>query len=106
MSDERNNLNQELVEHCAKAAQKDFGTYGMTGMQPDILWQAVAATVIHEAVLFLKSRRPVGRALLDDDHADRFLMAARAIPHRGCYWDRKVPCDCISIGDCPMAKVT
>lgn len=59
----RNDLNQALVEHCAKAAQKDFGAYGMAGMQPDILWQAVAATVIHEAVLFLKAGNPLNELL-------------------------------------------
>ena len=63
----RNDLNQELVEHCAKAAQKDFGTYGMTGMKPDILWQAVAATVIHEAVLFLKAGNPLNELLAARD---------------------------------------
>lgn len=71
MPDRRNGLNQELVEHCAKAAQKDFGTYGMSGMQPDILWQAVAATVIHEAVLFLKAGNPLREFL--DKNAERAM---------------------------------
>ncbi len=65
----RNDLNQELVAHCAKAAQKDFGTYGMAGMQPDILWQAVAATVIHEAVLWLKAGHPLNDLLAERHHS-------------------------------------
>lgn len=68
--DERNNLNRELVEHCAKAAKKDFGIYASAAAPDDVLWQAISATVIHESVKFLKNGNPLRSELAQHKAAD------------------------------------
>lgn len=57
MSDERNNLNEDLVRHCGAKAQKEFGLMASASAPSEVLWQAIAATVIIEATRYLRAKR-------------------------------------------------
>lgn len=54
MTDERNALNEALVKHCGAKAQAEFALMAMASSPNDVLWQAIAATVIDEALRFLR----------------------------------------------------
>jgi hypothetical protein len=56
MTDERNELNEALVTHCGAKAQAEFALMAGAAAPNDVLWQAIAATVIIEAWNFIRAR--------------------------------------------------
>lgn len=55
MTDDRNALNEALVKHCGAKAQAEFALMAAASAPGDVLWQAIAATVIDEALKFLRA---------------------------------------------------
>jgi len=60
MTDERNELNEELVRHCGAKAQNEFGLMASSSAPSEVLWQAIAATVIIEAIRYLRETDGAG----------------------------------------------
>jgi hypothetical protein len=56
MTDERNELNEALVTHCGAKAQAEFALMATAVAPNDVLWKAIAATVIIEAARFMRDR--------------------------------------------------